>query len=71
MDDMRTPGPNHPAHRGLDKRSESQFRNVLDLSAAREAKKRTGRAAAVSIKPDSPEMIKHEDEALAIHKDNK
>ncbi len=37
MDDMGTPSSNHPAHRGLDKRSEGQFKdNVVDLGAARE-----------------------------------
>jgi hypothetical protein len=71
MDDMGTPGPNHPARRGLDKRSSGQFDNVFSLGAARELKKRTGKGAAVKVTPDSPSMIKHEDEALAIHKDNK
>lgn len=36
MDDMGTPSSNHPAHRGLDKRSEGQFDNVVDLGKARE-----------------------------------
>lgn len=65
---MGTPGPNHPARRGLDKRSENQFSNVIDLVAARTMKDRFGQALAIPVRPDSPEMIKHEDEALAIHK---
>jgi hypothetical protein len=40
MDDMGTPSKNHPAHRGLGKRSEGQFNNVVDLSAERR-KRRT------------------------------
>lgn len=55
MDDMGTPGPNHPAWRGLKgKRTESQFDNVLDLTASRIIKEKTGKA--VPIK-----MHKHED----------
>ena len=50
MDDMGTPGPNHPAHRGLkDKRSENQFDNVLDLDASRKLKNETGKAAPVKL----------------------
>lgn len=68
MDDMGTPGPNHPAWRGLGKRSQGQFDNVLDFGAARISKMITGRAKAVRVKA-SPSMMKHEDEALGIHKD--
>lgn len=53
MDDMGTPGPNHPAHRGLGKRSEGQFDNVLDLAASRTIKERTGKG--VPIKLDTSE----------------
>jgi len=45
-DDMGTPGPNHPAWRGLGKRNESQFKddsNVVDLNAERK-KRRIDRA---------------------------
>lgn len=50
MDDMGTPGPNHPAHRGLkDKRSEGQFDNVLDLAASRKIKERTGKGVPIKL----------------------
>lgn len=69
MTDMNNPGPNHPANRGLDKRSESQFGNVLDLSASRAIKARTGQSIPVrSSAPESPAMEKHIESALAIHK---
>lgn len=44
-----------------------QFK-VLDFQAAKMVKERTGRAVAIqkSMKPDSPEMIKHENEAMAM-----
>ena len=50
MDDMGTPGPNHPAYRGLkDKRTEDQFSNVLDLNASRIMKESTGVAKPVPV----------------------
>ena len=44
-----------------------QFK-VLDFQAAKMVKERTGRAAAIqkSMTPDSPELIKHENEAMAL-----
>lgn len=61
MDDMGTPGPNHPAHRGLkDKRSESQFSNVFDLHEGRVSKALTGKAKAVPVNPDElADLDKH------------
>ena len=47
--------------------SNNQFKNVYNLAAARDIKKRTGQGVAVRMTaPDSPEMIKHENEAMAI-----
>lgn len=48
--------------------SNEQFK-VYDFNAAKIVKNRTGRAAAIQVSrtPDSPEMTKHEDEAMAIH----
>jgi hypothetical protein len=69
MDDMGTPGPNHPAHRGLKgKRTEGQFDNVLDLTASRKVKDRTGRSVPIRLASgaDSAELTKHEDEAMAL-----
>jgi hypothetical protein len=64
MDDMGTPGPNHPAHRGLkDKRSENQFDNVLDLAASRKIKERTGKGVAVKLDTS-------ENDALDAHWDS-
>ena len=42
--------------------------NVLDLQASRKVKQRTGRAVPIPLsnRPDSPEMTKHENEALAL-----
>lgn len=49
--------------------SNNEFSNVYDLSASRKIKQSTGQSRAVKkTAPDSPEMVKHEDEALAIHK---
>lgn len=44
-----------------------QFK-VLDFQAAKVMKAKTGRAVAIqrSMTPDSPEMIKHENEAMAV-----
>ena len=44
-----------------------QFK-VYDFNAAKMVKARTGRAAAVQMSntPDSPAMIKHENEAMAM-----
>lgn len=47
--------------------SNSQFKNVYNLAAARDVKKRTGQGIAIKMSaPDSPEMIKHENEAMAV-----
>lgn len=61
MDDMGTPGPNHPANRGLkDKRTEDQFSNVLDLNASRVMKERTGVARPVPVEAKAfASMDKH------------
>ena len=66
MDDMGTPGPNHPAHRGLrDKRTADQFSNVLDLHASRIMKERTGKARPVPINPkEVASMDKHWDTGI-------
>jgi hypothetical protein len=47
--------------------SNSQFK-VYDFNAAKMVKNRTGRAAAIPMSrtPDSPAMIKHENEAMAM-----
>lgn len=69
MDDMGTPGPNHPAWRGIkDKRSESQFNNVLDFTASRLIKERTGQVKAVRLSrtPESTDFEKHADEAMRM-----
>ena len=47
--------------------SNNQFKNVYNLGASRAVKKRTGQGMAIKMSaPDSPEMIKHENEAMAI-----
>ena len=53
--------------------STSQFsgflgNRVLDLEATRKVKAKTGQVKAIpmSTTPDSPEMIKHENEAMAL-----
>lgn len=59
--------PFGPIQRGLVSR---QFNNVLDLDASRKVKAATGKAVAIrkAMTPDSPEMTKHEDEAIALTK---
>ena len=50
--------------------SNSEFKNVYDLGASRKVKEATGQGRGIRVTtPDSPEMTKHEDEALAIHKE--
>lgn len=68
MDDMGTPGTNHPAHRGLGKRTEGQFENVLDLGASRKIKQSLGRTVPIKLSTDkeNPALTKHEDEAMAL-----
>lgn len=45
----------------------NQFKNVLDLGASRIIKQRTGQAKAIRVNtPESPELAKHIDEALAV-----
>ena len=46
--------------------SKNQFDRVLDLDAARITKQRFGKAQRVSHTPDSPELTKHENEAMAL-----
>jgi hypothetical protein len=48
--------------------SNEEFK-VYDFEAAKNMKKRTGRAVAWQKDPvpDSPELTKHEDEAMAVH----
>jgi hypothetical protein len=55
MDDMGTPGPNHPAYRGLKgKRTEGQFDNVFNLEASRKIKKITGKAVPIKLDTTKP-----------------
>jgi hypothetical protein len=46
----------------------SQFDNVLNLDASRKVKEKTGRAVPIKMTggQESPEMIKHENEAMAL-----
>lgn len=45
----------------------SQFDNVLNLDASRKVKEKTGRGVPIKMTaPESPELIKHEDEAMAL-----
>lgn len=48
--------------------SKPQFDNVLNLDASRKVKEKTGRVVPIKLTSgeDSPEMIKHEDEAMAL-----
>ena len=47
--------------------NKKQFGNVLDLGASRAIKQKTGQSMAVRASaPDSPELIKHENEAMAM-----
>ena len=47
--------------------SNNQFKNVLDFQASKMVKERTGHTKAFHMStPDSPEMIKHENEAMAL-----
>ena len=48
--------------------SKPLFNNVLDLGASRVIKQKTGVGKAIKLDttPDSPEMIKHENEAMAL-----
>ena len=57
--------PFGPIQRGLVSR---QFNNVLDLDASRKVKQATGKAVPIrkNMTPDSPEMTKHENEAMAL-----
>lgn len=59
--------PFGPIQRGLVSR---QFNNVLDLDASRKVKQATGKAVSIkkNMGADSPEMTKHEDEAMALTK---
>lgn len=44
-----------------------QFDNVYDLGASRAIKEKTGQGVAVrKSAPESPELIKHENEAMAM-----
>lgn len=45
----------------------NQFKNVYDLSASRAIKQKTGQSVAVrKSAPESAELIKHENEAMAM-----
>jgi len=57
MDDMGTPGPNHPAHRGLRNRAQDKAR-VVDLDTFRMTKKQ--------VEPESASFKKHADEAMEL-----
>ena len=47
--------------------SNQEFNNVYDLSASRKVKAATGQGRAIlTTTPDSKEMTKHEDEAMAL-----
>jgi hypothetical protein len=39
---------------------------VIDFGAYKQSKERTGKGQRVSSTPDSPELTKHEDEAMAV-----
>lgn len=56
-DDMGTPGPNHPAHRGLKDRANDKARTI-DFSVF----KKLG----VKTEPESAGFTKHADEAMEI-----
>jgi len=56
-DDMGTPSKNHPAHRGLKDRASDKAR-VIDFASFKKA--------GVITSPDSPEIIKHENEAMEL-----
>lgn len=46
--------------------SNNQFKNVYDLGKSRAVKKRTGVGTGIKVSAkDSPEMVKHENEAIA------
>lgn len=51
MDDMGTPSANHPAWRGMGRRTEGQFdtSNVYDLTATRAVKNLTGQVAPIKL----------------------
>jgi hypothetical protein len=57
MDDMGTPGPNHPAHRGLKDRARDKSR-VIDLDTFRKTR--------VVTEPESDDFKKHADEAMEL-----
>lgn len=70
MDDMTTPGPNHPANRGLNRagNTPSGSNRVVDLESYRNNRS-IGVSKATSQRRsthDSPELTKHEDEAIAL-----
>ena len=48
--------------------SKPLFNNVLDFKAAKTIKEKTGVGKAIKLDttPESPEMIKHENEAMAL-----
>jgi hypothetical protein len=51
--------------RGVSDRSGDKKR-VIDLEAFRKTKEITGKGIIVSARKDSPELTKHEDEAMAL-----
>ena len=46
--------------------SQPQFNNVYDLAASRKVKQRTGVTTGVKVGTDSPELTRHEDQAVAM-----
>lgn len=49
------------------KTDNNQFDNVLDLDASRAIKERTGVSMPVKVSaPDTPEMVKHEKQAMSL-----
>ena len=54
---MGTPGPNHPAHRGIKDRAQNKAR-VVDLDTFRKTK--------VQVEPESESFRKHADEAMEL-----
>jgi len=61
MDDMTTPGPNHPANKGIRDRSRDSNR-VIDLTATRVFKDITGTLRPIPVSSSH----KHEDEAMQL-----
>jgi hypothetical protein len=63
--------PFGPVQAGLVQDRSTAKERVVDLSTFRATKERTGTGLRTTPSPDSPNLTKHEDEALAIHKEPK